>query len=87
MIEYATRTAILELARKGNGPRAIARALGVSRNTVRKVLDSGVAEVPPLDRAGRLGAHVDFIRELHAACKGNLVRGHEELGDAGVEVG
>ncbi len=87
MIEYATRTAILELARKGNGPRAIARALGVSRNTVRKVLDSGVAEVPPLDRAGRLGAHVDFIRELHAACKGNLVRVHEKLEDAGIEVG
>ena len=66
MIEYTTRAAILELTRRGNGPRAIARALGVSRNTVRKVLDSGVAEVPPLDRAGRLDAHVDFIRELHA---------------------
>ncbi len=87
MIEYVTRAAILELARKGNGPRAIARALNVSRNTVQKVLSNGVPEVPPLRRVSRLDAHIDLIRELHVVCKGNLVRVHEKLEDAGIEVG
>jgi len=38
MLDGDERTAILELAAAGHGAREIARALGVSRNAVRRVL-------------------------------------------------
>lgn len=79
MIDHDTRTAILRLRRQGNGIRPIARALGVSRNTVKEVVKSGDAEVPRIERAQALSPHIDQIRALHAQCKGNLVRVNEEL--------
>lgn len=36
MLDLETRTAILRLHREGHGSRRIARALGVSRNAVRR---------------------------------------------------
>lgn len=80
------RAAILTLRNKGNGVRAIARALGVSRNTVRRVLASGEVEVPVLERAEKAEPHEEQIRALFASCKGNLVRVHEELTRAGMEL-
>jgi IS30 family transposase len=48
MLDQGLRQAILELQRRGQGVRAIARALQVSRAAVRDVLRRGSAEVPRL---------------------------------------
>lgn len=79
MLDQSKRTAILELKAQGHGTRAIARALKLSRGAVREVLRSGKAEVPGIKRLEKAEAHLEEIRELYTACKGNLVRVHEEL--------
>ena len=79
MLDQTERQAILTLHDRGLGKRAIARALHVSRNTVREVLADGRAAPPPLDRAEQLESVRDEILALHASCKGNFVRVHEEL--------
>jgi hypothetical protein len=43
------------------------------------VLAEGVAAPPPIVRAEKAEPLRDEILELHASCKGNLVRVHEEL--------
>jgi transposase len=86
VLDLETRTAILRLRREGHGIKRIARALGLSPNSVRSVLRSGEAEVPALQRDERLVPHVERVRVLHAACKGNLVRVWEELCAEGIEV-
>ena len=86
MRDRDTRTAILELSKKGHGVRIISRTLEVSRKTVRRVLGSGSAEVPSLARAERAEPHEERIRTLFLQCKGNLVRVHEELTAANVEL-
>ncbi len=86
MLDLDTRTAILRLKREGHGSKKIAADLGVSRNAVRRVLRSGEATVPNLERDELLAPHIDRIRELHAACGGNRVRVVEELAAEGVEV-
>jgi DNA-binding FadR family transcriptional regulator len=50
MLERAIRQAILTLDKKGNSKRSIARALGVSRTSVKEVLESGEVDVPTLER-------------------------------------
>lgn len=87
MLDHETRTAILRLHREGHGLRKIARALSVSRNAVRRVLRSGAADVPKLERNEQLSEHLDRIRELYVECEGNLVRVGEELEEEGVPVG
>lgn len=87
MLDHETRTAILRLHREGHGLRKIARALSVSRNAVRRVLRSGTADVPRLERPDQLGEHLERVRELYIACEGNLVRVAEELEGAGITVG
>ena len=79
MLDQSTRAAILLLHDKGRGARAIASALGISRGAVKKVLKSGSDTVPSLQRAELADPHRDAILGLYAACKGNLVRVHEEL--------
>ena len=86
MLDLETRTAILRLRAEGHGKKRIAKALGVSPNTVRKVLNSGRAEVPAMRREERLASHLELVRELHDACEGNLVRVWEELRCEKVEV-
>jgi transposase len=73
------RAAILTLKKQGRSIHAISLAVGVSRNTVRRVLRSGSTEVPQLERAERAEPHEQRIRELFVICEGNLVRVHEEL--------
>jgi predicted transcriptional regulator len=77
-------TAILTLRDAGNGIRAIARALGVSRIAVKRVLAGGSASPPLLERAEKAEPHRDEILALYAECKGNLVRVHEELETRGL---
>jgi len=87
MLDLDTRTAILRLSAEGHDVRAIVRILKLSRGAVRKVLRSGVAEVPTLARDEQLDPHLERVRELHVSCKGNLVRVHEELAAENIEVG
>jgi transposase len=79
MLDQSKRTAILALRNRGHGVRAISRALGVSRLTVRDVIGSGTAEVPRLERAEKAEPYREQILELHAKCSGNLVLVHEGL--------
>ena len=83
MLEQGIRHAILELQRRGQGVRAIARALQVSRAAVRDVLRRGSAEVPRLARPEKgLDHREDIVRLLHE-CEGSLMRVHEELTKTG----
>ncbi len=79
MLSQAQRTAILELSAQGVSHREIARVLQVSRLSVRKVLRSNSTHVPELHRAEKAEPYRQRILELLIACKGNLVRVHEEL--------
>ncbi|HHH31649.1 MAG TPA: IS21 family transposase [Polyangiaceae bacterium] len=86
MLDLDTRTAILKLHEQGHGKKTIARWLRISKNSVKKVLQDGRAEVPPLSRTECLDAHLERIVELHRSCKGNWVRVREELQGEGIEV-
>jgi transposase len=84
MLDQTQRQTILTLREAGNGIRAIARALGLSRVAVKRVLAGGQASPPLLARAEKADAHRDDILALLAECKGNLVRVHEELETRGI---
>lgn len=86
MLDEATRSAVLRLVAEGHGSRAISKALSISRGAVRRVLREGRAQVRRLERAEKAAAHRDRILELYTACKGNLVRVHEELRSVGAEL-
>jgi len=87
MLDLDTRIAVLRLREEGHGTKAIAKAVGISRNAVKRVLRSGEAAVKAAERSTSLDAHVDKVRGLFVLCRGNLVRVHEELASAGVDVG
>jgi transposase len=84
MLDQTQRQTILTLREAGNGIRAIARALGLSRVAVKRVLAGGQASPPLLGRAEKADAHRDDILTLLTECKGNLVRVHEELETRGI---
>ena len=86
MLAQAVRHAILELHRRGQGVRAIARALQISRAAVRDVLRRGSAEVPRLARAEKAFDHRDDIRQLLQQCDGSVMRVHEELTKSGLQL-
>ena len=79
MLTQAQRTTILELHTQGVSRREIARVLGISRPSVRKVLRSQTTEVPEIHRAEKAEPYRQRILDLFSTCKGNLVRVHEEL--------
>ena len=79
MLSQAQRTAILELSAKGVSKREIARVLKLSRLTVRKVLRANSTQVPEIQRTEKAEPYRQQILDLLLTCKGNLVRGHEEL--------
>lgn len=73
----------MALHSKGNSAREIAKAVGVSRNSVRPVL-RGVAAAGSAWRASRLETYLEDIRVLHQQCmkkngRSNLVRVLEKL--------
>jgi transposase len=86
MRDRNTRSAILELSKKGHGVRVISRTLEVSRKTVRRVLKSKTEEVPTLERTELAEPHEERIRALFLQCRGNLVRVHEELAAGHVDL-
>jgi len=79
MLDQSLRAAILALRSKGHGIRPIARALGVSRLTVRDVLASGSVEVHSIERVEKAEPYREQILDLYAKCSGNLVLVHEGL--------
>jgi transposase len=79
MLSQAQRTTILELSVQGVSKHEIARMLGISRLTVRKVVRSNSTQVPELHRPEKAEPYRQQILELFSNCKGNLVRVHEEL--------
>src|ERR1035437_7833313 len=79
MLSQAQRTTILELSAQGVSQHEIARMLGISRLTVRKVAQSNSTEVPEIVRAEKAEPYRQRILELFKTCKENLVRVHEEL--------
>jgi len=79
MLDQTIRASILTLREAGHGTRAIARALHISRGAVKAVIADGRAAPPPIERDERADPFRDDILALHASCKGNLVRVHEEL--------
>jgi transposase len=83
MLDQSTRAAVLRLREEGHGTREIAKALGVSRGGVKRVLVSARAEVPEVVRAEKAEPYREQILEQVPRCKGNLVRVHEELVAAG----
>lgn len=86
MLSQTQRSAILELSQQGIGTREIARLLSISRGAVRKVLRSNSAAVPELNRPEKAEPYRQQILELFGACKGNLVRVHEELLAGGAQL-
>jgi len=86
MLDHDIRKAIFTLYLKGHGKKAIARALKISRASVRKVLKSGQEQVPRMQRADQAAGHLQTIRELHDECEGNLVRVWEELSGKGIKL-
>jgi transposase len=79
MLTQAQRTTILELHTQGVSRHEIARVLGISRPSVRKVLRSQTTEVPEIHRAEKAEPYRQRILDLFSTCKGNLVRVHEDL--------
>ena len=79
MFSQSKRAAILELHKQGHPIRQIARALGASRTTVRRIIKSGAAEVQKMVRPSKAEAHRVQILELYSRCRGSLVRMHKEL--------
>lgn len=79
MLSQEQRTAVLELHKQRIGTREIARVLGISRGIVKKVIRKGSAKVPEVERPEKAAPYQEEIARLHALCKGNLVRVHEEL--------
>jgi hypothetical protein len=53
---------------------------------VERVIASGAAEVPRLERSEKAGPYHERIIELVSSCKGNVVRVHEELAAEGCEL-
>jgi transposase len=83
MLDQATRTAILKLHEQGHGSRTIARAVGASRDAVRRVIDSESALVPALVRAELAEPWREQILELYARYEGHLGRVHATLTERG----
>jgi transposase len=83
MLDQDQRTAVLQLHQQGHSVRAIAKALGVSRDAVTSVIESGSAEVPRIIRPELYEPWREEILAQHTACKGNLLRVHEELLEQG----
>lgn len=79
MLTQAQRAAILQLHAQKVPKREIARLLGISRPSVRQVLQANSSAVPKIERAEKAAPFRSQILELLTLCQGNLVRVHEEL--------
>lgn len=83
MLDEATRGAILKLHAQGHGSRAIGKALGIARASVRRVLDSGSIRLPQSKRPELAEPWREQILELYGRYQGHLGRVHEALSAQG----
>jgi hypothetical protein len=86
MIDEDTRTAILRLHVQGHGSRKISRALGIARDSVRRIIQSGSNAVPLMVRAELAEPWREQILELYARYEGHLGRVHDALTGLGATV-
>lgn len=93
MLDKNIRTLILRLRYEAMcDKRAIARMLGVGRNTVTRVLREGDVDIdraeaqPRRKRTSFFARYVDRIRELYGQCGGNLAQVRRELEVEGVTI-
>ena len=87
MIEPDLRAAIVAMYKNGMGIQAIARSLGISRNTVRGIIDQGGA-VRLAPRSDAVTPDSALLAELYQQCSGWKERIWEKLKDEhGIEIG
>lgn len=78
MIEADKRKAMFLLHQEGMSLREIARRLGASRNTVRRVIQSK-GKMPLSTRGDKIRIDVDLLKSLYEECDGRIQRVHEKL--------
>jgi transposase len=87
MIDPDKRKAIYHLHNEGMGLREISRRLGVSRNTVRAIIDLK-GNIPDLPRKDKRQIDPELLRRLYDECNGWVQRIHEKLSEQEeIEVG
>jgi transposase len=79
MIETDKRKAVFLLHQEGQSARQIARLLGLSRNTVRAIIEQEGAPPPPRPRADKQPLDEELLRRLYQECQGHSARVHEKL--------
>jgi transposase len=85
MISDDTRHSIVALYQQGMKIRQICRTLGISRNTVRKVVQGRHEGHNQSTTA--FDEHLPLIKETYLKCRGNVVRVQEMLADRGISIG
>src|ERR1022692_3030485 len=78
MIATDKRKAIFLLHQEGMQVREIVRKLGVSRNTVRDIIQQG-GVLPARVRTDKKRLDEELLRRLYHQCQGRVVRVHEKL--------
>ena len=87
MIEPDKRKAIFCLHNEGMGIREIARNLGISRNTVKTIIDLK-GNIPYLHRKDKIEIDHELLQRLYDECDGRVQRIHEKLSEEeGIKVG
>jgi transposase len=78
MIEADKRKAIFLLHQEGMSVRQIARRLGISRNSVRRIIQQEGA-MPQTKRSDKKQIDPELLRQLYEQCEGRVQRVHEKL--------
>jgi len=87
MIDPDKRKAICCLHNEGMGIREIARRLGLSRNTVRRIIDLK-GSISDLPRKDKIKIDQELLNRLYEECDGRVQRIHEKLSEEeGIKVG
>lgn len=79
MIDEEMRRMVFRLKEKGRGTRSIAGGLGISRTTVKRILEQGTPVKPAIVRESKLEEYDELIRQLYVKCEGSLTRVAEDL--------
>ena len=87
MLDENKQSVIRTLYAEGKGKKAIARLLGISPKTVRRVL-SGKAQSEGACRKDKKRIDLDLLQSLYSGCEGYVERVHEVLSEKhGLNVG
>ncbi|MCP4911500.1 MAG: helix-turn-helix domain-containing protein [Oligoflexia bacterium] len=87
MIEADMRKAIYSLHEAGISERHISRQLGVSRNTVKVIIDQR-GRMPEIKRDDTVKIDPDLLRSLYLECGGRIQRIYEKLTEEeGIKIG